>query len=136
MKAIHNSLYAYWNVSFIVPDLSKIHFWKQFTTVVVFFFVCNKLFPICQRYIFESNSQRRYSWAIAQEHCSRFVKDTFLKAIHNLRIHRQNLYRLFPICQRYIFESNSQRNFYLFVKHYYCSRFVKDTFLKAIHNKL
>ncbi len=92
------------------------------------------LFPICQRYIFESYSQPNLGNDVNTECCFRYVKDTFLKAIHN-KLPKQNfLMLLFPICQRYIFESYSQPPPLPSVRKLRCFRYVKDTFLKAIHN--
>ena len=44
-----------------------------------------KLYSICQRYNFESNLQRRINELPATMRCIRYVKDTILKAIYNLR---------------------------------------------------
>ena len=93
-----------------------------------------KLFSICQRYNFESKSQHSYENDKSSIYCFRYVKDTILKANHNLicivwtnaitvfdmskiQFWKQittleKLYReaseLFSICQRYNFESKSQ----------------------------
>ena len=45
----------------VVTDMSKIQFWKQFTTGDFFTIVWKRLLLICQRYNFESNSQHNGS---------------------------------------------------------------------------
>ena len=41
------------------------------------------MFPIFQRYNFESNSQRNHNLSLHKRGCFRYFKDTILKAIHN-----------------------------------------------------
>ena len=68
------------------------------------------------------------------ENCSHYVKDTLLKAIHNKKTTIISFIKLFPLCQRYSFESNSQLCPLLTKPLKNCSHYVKDTLLKAIHN--
>ena len=119
---------------FVVPDMSKIHFWKQFTTLCALGCCDVELFPICQRYIFESNSQ---------PFCLRLGKLVVVPDMSKIHFWKQfttvvlvlvYTFVLFPICQRYIFESNSQPAKPRLTVIQGCSRYVKDTFLKAIHN--
>ena len=63
--------------------MSKIQFWKQFTTLDALQYYCHELYSICQRYNFESNLQRAYEWDKEFGDCIRYVKDTILKAIYN-----------------------------------------------------
>ena len=93
------------------------------------------LFPICQRYNFESKSQLRITRRQRQNRCFRYVKDTILKANHNETVYDENLKRLFPICQRYNFESKSQHLLGNIRHNERCFRYVKDTILKANHNR-
>ena len=143
--------------------MSKIQFWKQFTTSdqPVKWFIM--LYSICQRYNFESNLQLHYrrplfyvavfdmskiqfwkqftTFAVSKkvkQCCIRYVKDTILKAIYNACMANAELFtavfdmskiqfwkqfttgtnssnsipRLYSICQRYNFESNLQRPLY------------------------
>ena len=69
-----------------------------------------------------------------KKRCFRYFKDTILKAIHNAFRLFDNLVVMFPIFQRYNFESNSQRRFRGIFKIKRCFRYFKDTILKAIHN--
>ena len=118
----------------IVPTMSKILIWKQFTTNSTLINNGTLLFPLCQRYSFESNSQHTLIMTFHICYCSHYVKDTHLKAIHNCgqkrnptkkivptmskiliwkqftTLVRRMVLRLvlFPLCQRYSFESNSQ----------------------------
>ena len=136
LKAIHNSGAEANDGCIVVSDMSKIQFWKQFTTVYKATKKKNELFQICQRYNFESNSQHKTPYRRTRIGCFRYVKDTILKAIHNLYIFNLEwcyvvsdmskiqfwkqfttwnttftaIGKLFQICQRYNFESNSQPN--------------------------
>ena len=92
------------------------------------------LFPICQRYNFESKSQPPSDSRPASACCFRYVKDTILKANHNVEIYNSGITQLFPICQRYNFESKSQPFFDAGNVGAGCFRYVKDTILKANHN--
>ena len=67
--------------------------------------------------------------------CIQYYKGTILKAIHNKE--RMNIAggRLYPILQRYNFESNSQHNFRLCNRLVCCIQYYKGTILKAIHNE-
>ena len=162
-----------------VFDMSKIQFWKQFTTVRRCSCPSRTLYSICQRYNFESNLQQkqgddlkayicqRYNFesnlqpaasaASAAPHCIRYVKDTILKAIYNIKhVTKQRMKTVFDmskiqfwkqfttevsfpkkvaalysICQRYNFESNLQRIGNKSFSNDNCIRYVKDTILKA-----
>ena len=162
LKAIYNVL-AHGNLSRpTVFDMSKIQFWKQFTTVDSCFISAKSLYSICQRYNFESNLQQHIYSLSAIRNCIRYVKDTILKAIYNLQplIKRNKvtvfdmskiqfwkqfttgwpwltfLPVLYSICQRYNFESNLQHYADELKKDVYCIRYVKDTILKAIYNNI
>ena len=67
-------------------------------------------------------------------HCFRYVKDTNLKANHNQSFFKETGTQLFPIRQRYKFESKSQLDWVSCQLVHYCFRYVKDTNLKANHN--
>ena len=135
LKAIHNSSQHANRLYGAVSDMSKIQFWKQFTTFLNLVIRNLLLFLICQRYNFESNSQLPQIWAYSGKSCFWYVKDTILKAIHNTACGIPLRCRLFLICQRYNFESNSQRAIESLNKIASCFWYVKDTILKAIHNK-
>ena len=160
LKAIHNRLNLNTVPVCVVTDMSKIQFWKQFTTNFAYILIAFMLLLICQRYNFESNSQPHPIGTYFIRCCYWYVKDTILKAIHNIpSTHLSSLSvvtdmskiqfwkqfttdivncpivnMLLLICQRYNFESNSQRwcNLVCFFRG--CYWYVKDTILKAIHN--
>ena len=69
-----------------------------------------QLFPICQRYNFESKSQPKLSEEDIKINCFRYVKDTILKANHNLNGCSMAKNELFSICQRYNFESKTKKS--------------------------
>ena len=140
--------------------MSKIQFWKQFTTYFFRKIVNPRLLLICQRYNFESNSQQLVQQSVHPFSCYWYVKDTILKAIHNIKkavafflivvtdMSKIQFWKQFTtsscvfipdavlllICQRYNFESNSQQNVNPHLVDICCYWYVKDTILKAIHN--
>ena len=84
LKAIHNTDLTMIYFTIVGFTMSKIQNWKQFTTLCLFHHsIILSVLP-CQRYKIESNSQ--LSAHAAAQWLSRFyhVKDTKLKAIHNL----------------------------------------------------
>ena len=83
LKAIYNANNARYFLQNAVFDMSKIQFWKQFTTASVKGTYANLLYSICQRYNFESNLQRHNDRRKQVKSCIRYVKDTILKAIYN-----------------------------------------------------
>ena len=187
LKAIYNLLRLLPLCLSTVFDMSKIQFWKQFTTYSFCALSLAILYSICQRYNFESNLQRDNELGKSTVYCIRYVKDTILKAIYNYpliyrlllplysicqrynfesnlqhspgffgiqntvfdmskiqfwkqfttQIMRDIFYKiLYSICQRYNFESNLQRVPWLSTYFFNCIRYVKDTILKAIYNKI
>ena len=60
-----------------------------------------KLFPMVQRYQFESKSQLQRSSDSPHARCFQWFKDTNLKANHNIVVFGYLLYALFPMVQRY-----------------------------------
>ena len=135
LKAIYN-LYHCLSYQFsAVFDMSKIQFWKQFTTYNTMWQLEDMLYSICQRYNFESNLQHQIGTCEVGRSCIRYVKDTILKAIYNLHADRVSSFGavfdmskiqfwkqfttrcqvllsfslLYSICQRYNFESNLQQ---------------------------
>ena len=134
LKAIYNNGTFHCIYTFAVFDMSKIQFWKQFTTSCLPVGRLYSLYSICQRYNFESNLQPILLSCAEKECCIRYVKDTILKAIYNystniapkvcavfdmskiqfwkqftttkaVEVMKKMLY---SICQRYNFESNLQ----------------------------
>ena len=83
LKAIYNLRLRLLPLHLTVFDMSKIQFWKQFTTSNTWRSKGWKLYSICQRYNFESNLQLKYLSPKRLQHCIRYVKDTILKAIYN-----------------------------------------------------
>ena len=161
LKAIYNTCSLGPPASSAVFDMSKIQFWKQFTTGKNEYDSGGRLYSICQRYNFESNLQLIVIHRHGKTCCIRYVKDTILKAIYNdwanRCIYRYAVFdmskiqfwkqfttgrqttcinaRLYSICQRYNFESNLQRLLGIIFILIRCIRYVKDTILKAIYNK-
>ena len=140
--------------------MSKIQIWKQFSTMVAKCSTAKTSVLQCQRYKFESNSQLGVDRCPTNRRRFYNVKDTNLKAILNngrkvfygkdvgftmskIQIWKQfstpcprdvGNYKSVLQCQRYKFESNSQRemlNYLTTLRRFYN---VKDTNLKAILN--
>ena len=138
LKAIYNAFGGVVPLPRAVFDMSKIQFWKQFTTYIATALYNSWLYSICQRYNFESNLQLWTSLLKSRASCIRYVKDTILKAIYNQSgylypqssavfdmskiqfwkqfttrdLLQENRVKLYSICQRYNFESNLQRKSY------------------------
>ena len=160
LKAIYNYCPSCFRRVYAVFDMSKIQFWKQFTTSVKAKAFNRLLYSICQRYNFESNLQLGGIGSILGGSCIRYVKDTILKAIYNrhayacsndfavfdmskiqfwkqfttTKVRENKVFKLYSICQRYNFESNLQLLCVLDSRCSSCIRYVKDTILKAIYN--
>ena len=135
LKAIHNNPVLFDDKEHAVFAASKIQFWKQFTTVQLWGRPIWELYLPRQRYNFESNSQHFMSEDEACLCCICRVKDTILKAIHNGLAFWTYCGKLYLPRQRYNFESNSQHNRRLYMLRTCCICRVKDTILKAIHNR-
>ena len=63
-----------------------------------------------------------------------YIKDTILKANHNVCIEVEVFFTLYDVYQRYNFESKSQRFWIVFTSIAGCMTYIKDTILKANHN--
>ena len=69
------------------------------------------LFPMVQRYKFESKSQHNGKIIVFDDSCFQWFKDTNLKVNHNYVNSTVLIPELFPMVQRYKFESKSQHGF-------------------------
>ena len=88
--------------------MTKIQFWKQFTTFLHLAFHIFRLYSVWQRYNFESNLQQMKMCEINGFCCIQYDKDTILKAIYNLLGLMVSVWTLYSVWQRYNFESNLQ----------------------------
>ena len=66
--------------------------------------------------------------------CFQWFKDTNLKVNHNARHLQPDLLKLFPMVQRYKFESKSQQRETNETNMRSCFQWFKDTNLKVNHN--
>ena len=114
--------------------MSKIQFWKQFTTNTRYLSIMFLLYSICQRYNFESNLQPQRHNRYIQKAVFDMSKIQFWKQFTTTIIVRLLRGLLYSICQRYNFESNLQLSIKQMEKDLCCIRYVKDTILKAIYN--
>ncbi len=103
-----------------------------------------QVFQTYQRYNFESKSQLIVKRKRISAWCFRPIKDTILRANHNLRFMRFISYVVFQTYQRYNFESKSYQRYNFESKSQrspcssdvspWCFRPIKDTILRANHN--
>ena len=92
------------------------------------------LFPMVQRYKFESKSQPGHEYAVEFNSCFQWFKDTNLKVNHNPDSEPIHDKQLFPMVQRYKFESKSQHFLAFSAFACCCFQWFKDTNLKVNHN--
>ena len=87
-----------------------------------------------QRYKFESKSQLYHDFATKYNCCFQWFKDTNLKVNHNYKSDFDDFIVLFPMVQRYKFESKSQLAKVVKLVKSSCFQWFKDTNLKVNHN--
>ena len=75
-----------------------------------------------------------YGFLHAAQGCFQWFKDTNLKVNHNMSSASRKNVLLFPMVQRYKFESKSQREIIENCKNVSCFQWFKDTNLKVNHN--
>ena len=120
----------------VVVATTKVHIFKQITTLAHLSNYCARLLLLPQRYIFSSKSQRTLTRMISFLRCCCYHKGTYFQANHNYnisitprlnvvvattkvhifkqittpRIYQSNGIGLLLLPQRYIFSSKSQRS--------------------------
>ena len=114
-----------------VFDMSKIQFWKQFTTIKSAVSYSFALYSICQRYNFESNLQQSMWFCTLKFAVFDMSKIQFWKQFTTCVLWNILVFLLYSICQRYNFESNLQLNSIRSRSTKSCIRYVKDTILEA-----
>ena len=92
-----------------VFNMSKIQIWKRITTLRVSWRRRLWLYLICQRYKFESESQHVAGAAHRVEAVFNMSKIQIWKRITTVLAWQRGMEMLYLICQRYKFESESQR---------------------------
>ena len=118
-----------------VSNGSKVQIWKQITTVPVLAKDEEMLFPMVQRYKFESKSQRETNQNYCINAVSNGSKVQIWKQITTYAGKRHFRKELFPMVQRYKFESKSQLENYGLGTQICCFQWFKGTNLKANHNQ-
>ena len=134
LKAIYNNSYTRNRFVQAVFDMSKIQFWKQFTTLYLKSLSISLLYSICQRYNFESNLQLTQPCVSPFTAVFDMSKIQFWKQFTTGSFSKSKFVGLYSICQRYNFESNLQLLDLRYCNYQSCIRYVKDTILKAIYN--
>ena len=109
MKANHNVKTSLHVAAVAVFNMSKIQIWKRITTLTLLHSLTYQLYLICQRYKFESESQPEV--VVQPLECAVFnmSKIQIWKRITTQSSGQNEGYQLYLICQRYKFESESQR---------------------------
>ena len=97
------------DIRIAVFNMSKIQIWKRITTSLGCDLHARLLYLICQRYKFESESQQAHPTFIFDEAVFNMSKIQIWKRITTTHICYTICPRLYLICQRYKFESESQR---------------------------
>ena len=136
LKANHNDSSFKLLELLVVSNGSKVQIWKQITTLLRKVLILRVLFPMVQRYKFESKSQHSDPNKIRKMCCFQWFKGTNLKANHNLPTFWTFKTLLFPMVQRYKFESKSQPFVTRLEIATRCFQWFKGTNLKANHNSL
>ena len=91
-----------------VFNMSKIQIWKRITTPLLGYQIQVVLYLICQRYKFESESQRSPLTSTWNRAVFNMSKIQIWKRITTCDFIVYNPFELYLICQRYKFESESQ----------------------------
>jgi len=114
--------------------MSKIQFWKRITTWQWVHRFRQRLWLLCQRYNFESESQPYKDNPYLSQGCDCYVKDTILKANHNsLKLRYQPVSAVTAMSKIQFWKRiTTLLRFTGYVKS--CDCYVKDTILKANHN--
>ena len=97
-----------WNTE-AVFNMSKIQIWKRITTIPQFGLPSSPLYLICQRYKFESESQPLHGTMFLAMAVFNMSKIQIWKRITTSSKVTFSVPTLYLICQRYKFESESQR---------------------------
>ena len=118
----------------VVSNGSKVQIWKQITTLNIIKRLLLLLFPMVQRYKFESKSQPVGEYGSNYGVVSNGSKVQIWKQITTLMERSIIFPLLFPMVQRYKFESKSQLFPYISECWFCCFQWFKGTNLKANHN--
>ena len=134
LKAIYNSLQTTTRISTAVFSMTKIQFWKQFTTPIQCAIHQRTLYSVWQRYNFESNLQHFGKTAKTTSAVFSMTKIQFWKQFTTDANKTPAPVQLYSVWQRYNFESNLQRTAISLGYTPCCIQYDKDTILKAIYN--
>ena len=94
---------------YAVFNMSKIQIWKRITTLNALMIHWGELYLICQRYKFESESQPCPRFTDMCQAVFNMSKIQIWKRITTWTHYVRKNLRLYLICQRYKFESESQQ---------------------------
>ena len=134
LKANHNSRPKISIHYLVVSNGSKVQIWKQITTTNDLISYIHRLFPMVQRYKFESKSQHEKMLQKQMDVVSNGSKVQIWKQITTGDISTSPRNSLFPMVQRYKFESKSQQVRGRKPALLCCFQWFKGTNLKANHN--
>ena len=134
LKAIYNSSAYGMMREAAVFSMTKIQFWKQFTTTTKRLSTQRKLYSVWQRYNFESNLQHNAAKDKHKAAVFSMTKIQFWKQFTTSCRRWSTSFMLYSVWQRYNFESNLQQIFTSTECSLCCIQYDKDTILKAIYN--
>ena len=110
LKAIYNIIKTFIYYQIAVFSMTKIQFWKQFTTFYSSNLFTSSLYSVWQRYNFESNLQLSAIFEVFDRAVFSMTKIQFWKQFTTILDLRILVTQLYSVWQRYNFESNLQQN--------------------------
>ena len=133
-EAIHNFFISSYWWDYVVCITAKIHFLKQFTTLIGMTAIYPGCLYYCKDTLFEAiHNSNWYSNSCFTVVCIT-AKIHFLKQFTTALGQRAGTGQLFVLLQRYTFWSNSQRPLAALALQAGCLYYCKDTLFEAIHN--
>ena len=134
LKAIYNDTGKALIKYFAVFSMTKIQFWKQFTTILQIMGETVELYSVWQRYNFESNLQLSSANIWTCYRCIQYDKDTILKAIYNISFEGYLILgAVFSMTKIQFWKQFTTHRTALLYRQG-CIQYDKDTILKAIYN--
>ena len=134
-QANHNHESYSYIQNLVVVATTKVHIFKQITTVQRRNLNLERLLLLPQRYIFSSKSQRMLRRKTRWMSCCCYHKGTYFQANHNRTGSATNSEVLLLLPQRYIFSSKSQLGMVFGVQVSCCCCYHKGTYFQANHNR-
>ena len=133
-QANHNYYNVLLYLYYVVCDTAKVRFFKQITTIIIFFCIYTMLFAILQKYDFSSKSQLWLYICGCRLCCLRYCKSTIFQANHNRKCAMWCAVRV--VCDtakvRFFKQITTATKAQYMLK--CCLRYCKSTIFQANHN--